>query len=215
MSVSVSDLTAFNLDPLAQIDQSWLAGSPHATIFEDLSREPTPRPWLNRYLLRDAEIADDFWTDFSAPRARLALLDRSTLQRLLVRVGLVLNGDAIRKEFDGGKRRKFREQLGEDDFNFVMREATLLGRHAPLEANAGFGDQRLGFMAVGAAHALPHDLLASKAYRNRLAFRLPKDLVSTLEEFATSARGGDSAPLTALSKKILQGVAPKWLPIFA
>lgn len=217
MPVPAAALARFNFDPLSQIDSSWLAGHGEAgsDLLESIVRSPDARPKLARYLLDHHELTGKWWTDFSFPRSRIALLDRDVLQTALLRLGLLLKGDEIRHDLDGAHRRTTRARIGDEDMNFVLRTAPLLGRPEPIDYDCEHADPRHSFMAFGLAASVDRMLLEESAYRVRLSLRLPKQLAETLSDLATTDRSLRGAPgLSALIRRILKDFAPSWLPLF-
>lgn len=217
MPVPAAALAPFNLDPLSQMDGSWLAahGGARSELMETLSDSPDARPKLARYLLDHHKLTGTWWTDFSSPRSRIALLDRDVLQTVLLRTGLLVKGNEIRRDLDGARRRSTRAGIGDEDMDFVLRTAPLLGRPKPIDYECDHTDPRHRFMAFGLAASLDRGLLKESAYRVRLALRLPKQLAETLSDLADTDRSpGGSRRLSALTRRVVKDLAPPWLTLF-
>lgn len=217
MPVPAAALAAFNFDPISQIDSSWLTGHGGAgsEFLASLVRSPDARSKLARYLMDHHKLTGTWWTDFSFPRSRIALLDRDVLQTALLRMGLLIKGDEIRRDLDGARRRTTRSRIGDEDMDFVLRTAPLLGHPAPVDHEFEHKDPRHRFMAFGLAASVDRMLLEESAYRVRLSLRLPKQLAATLSDLATTDRSLRGPPeLSALIRRILKDFAPPWLPLF-
>lgn len=217
MPVSAAALVAFNFDPISQIDGSWLAehGGAGSELLESIAHSPDARPKLARYLMDHHKLTGTWWTDFSFPRSRIALLDRDVLQTVLLRMGLLIKGDEIRRDLDGAHRRTTRARIGDEDMDFVLGTAPLLGRPEPVDHEFEHTDPRHRFMALGLAACADRMLLEESAYRVRLSLRLPKQLAVTLSDLATADRSLRGSPgLSRLIRRILKDFAPSWLPLF-
>ena len=217
MPVPAAALAAFNFDPLSQIDSSWLTdhGNAGAKLLESLVHRSDARPKLARYMLDHHMLTGTWWTDFSSPRSRIALLDRDVLQTALLRTGLVLKGDEIRRDLDGAKRRTMRAEIGDENMDFVLRTAPLLGRPEPIDYEGEHLDPRHRLMAFGLAASVDRALLEKNAYRVRLSLRLPKQLAAPLSDLAEADRSlGVSPSLSELTRRILKDFAAPWLTLF-
>lgn len=216
MPVPANALATFNFDPLSQMDRSWLAehGEAGSELLESLASNRDARPKLARRLLDHHKLTGAWWTDFSSALSRIALLERDVLQTVLLRAGLVVKGDEIRRDLDGGRRRATRSRIGDEDMDFALRTAPLLGRPKPIGYACDHADPRHRFMAFGLAASVDRRLLKESAYRVRLALRLPKQLADVLSDLAdTGSPGGTQRP-GALTKRILKDLAPPWLTLF-
>ena len=217
MPVPAATLAAFNLDPLSQIDRSWLTdhGSAGTKLLERLVHSREARPKLARYMLDHHMLTGTWWTDFSLPCSRIALLDRDVLQTALLRTGLVLKGDEIRRDLDGTNRRTMRDEIGDENMDFVLRTAPLFGRPEPVDYEGEHVDRRHRLMAFGLAASVDRTLLEESAYRVRLSLRLPKQLAATLSDLAETDRSLQSSQsLSELTRRILKDFAVPWLTLF-
>lgn len=71
-------------------------------------------------------MADTLPVDFDTPAARLALLDGETLDRLSLRLGLVIDGAEVRRIITADAVKAVREALGTDAYSFAVQRAPLL-----------------------------------------------------------------------------------------
>ena len=217
MPVSAAALAAFNLDPLFQIDGSWLAahGDARAKVLKGLAPSREARPKLAKYLLDHHKLMGAWWTDFSSPSSRIALLDRDVLHTTLLRAGLFLKGGEIRRDLDGARRRATRAGVGDENMDFVLRAAPLLGRPEPMDYECDHIDPRHKFMALGLAASVDRKLLEERAYRVRLSLRLPKQLAATLSDLADADLSvPDPQSVSLLTRRILKDFAAPWLTLF-
>ena len=217
MPVPANALAMFNFDLLSHMDRSWLAehGEAGAELLESLASNRDARPKLARGLLDHHKLTGAWWTDFSSPRSRIALLERDVLQTVLLRTGLLVKGDEVRRDLDGARRRATRSRIGDEDMDFVLRTAPLLGRPEPIDYECDHTDLRHRFMAFGLAASVGRGLLKESAYRVRLALRLPKQLAEVLSDLADAGGSpGGTQRLSALTKRILKDLAPPWLTLF-
>ncbi len=205
----------FNLAPIGYLDPSWYEAFDHGPLMRALSFRPASRSWLSRRLLEDANLNAMHWTDFRRPRTRIALLDRESLQRVLLHIGLVLAHDTLRTELDGAAVKRLRRSVGAGALDFAIRSGPLLA--PPLDVNLidGPEEPRLRFMFVGARHALDPQAATAPAYRARLAWKLPAVLAEPLAAPSWPQAGdpkGGSVP--RLVGRLIKELAPEWLPLF-
>ena len=204
----------FNLAPIATVDPSWLSAMAHGALIEQLRGEPAAQGWLSAHLLGKFDISDAYWTDFGPSRHRLALVDPPILQLLCLRLGLVLRGEEVRREIDGARLKALAARIGEDNLQFAVRAAPLLGRPPAFDYESGIREVRLRYMMIGAAFALPSVAMADRGYATRVALRLPREMHEELFGLAALRPASEEPTLPTLAKRILREVGPSWLPLF-
>lgn len=210
----VSKAVAFNLSPLKDLDESWLQTIPNGRLLPHLRGAAAER-WVSRHLLDAFDLAGRYWEDFSAPRARLALLDRQTLQAVLFHVGLVLRGGEIRGELNGARVKQLRAEIGAAAMDFVVKVAPLYGAVPELAYEPELADPRARLMLIGAAYSVHRTAAADAAYIMRLAFKLPNGLCDGLLKLAnahSSDDAGDSLP--RVTRRVIKDLVPQWLALF-
>ncbi|MEM9763362.1 MAG: SctK family type III secretion system sorting platform protein [Pseudomonadota bacterium] len=205
----------FNLAPLVEMDPSWVEVLGVGAAYSTLSSCRQSKPWLAQHLLDTMQVSDVFWTDFSRPRARLALLDGATLQRVLLYVGVCLRHDELRGELDGAVISRIRASIGEDAFEFAIGGAPLIAAGAHFERSVTLTEPRLHFMVTGAAYAIDPRAARVPAYLQRLSLRLPKSVADGFSRaLATSGPCDSDAALPPLVRRIVTEIAEPWLPFF-
>ena len=206
---------SFNLMPCAGLDGTWLDAAQHGRLCHAAAASPDAEPKLGQYLLDTFEIADRYWCDFSAPRTRLALLDRHILQKVCMHTGLVLRGPEIRAELNGAVIKELRDAVGAEAIDFVFKTAPLIGAPPEFIFDADTGDIRLDLIALGAAYAVHPEAANDNAYTARLLFKLPQKLSKA---FHACLRTGDvferTDTLPPITRRVIKEVAPQWLPLF-
>jgi hypothetical protein len=208
-------IVGFNLMPFRDLDESWLDAVPHGHVYRHLNYTPEGERWFSQHLLETFNLKGRYWEDFSAPRTRLALLDKRALQDIFLFVGLVLHGPALRAEVSGVRLKRLRAAIGAKAMEFTFKTAPLLGEPPAISLDRESDDDRLSVMLAGAAYSVHGRIAADSAYGARFAFRLPQSLAKRLEEFAKqSTRKETDDALPALTRRVMKEVAPSWLPLF-
>lgn len=206
----------FNLEPLSDIDDSWTEVLP----FEDLYRAglaiPAATPWLSRYVLDEQEVATRYWCDFSVQRARLALMDRETLQGVCLYVGLALKGPEIRNQVDGAFVKNLRSAVGPEAVDFVFRTAPLLGEPpSVLIKQDDKVDLRAAYILLGALYSTYGPALKDDAYVKRLVLKLPQSIAEAFYIQSHQPQWRNADPETpAFVMRIIKEAAPQCLPLF-
>lgn len=206
---------SFNLMPLYELDQSWLESVPHVQTCLMASEIVDAEQWLSRYLLDAFDLTDRYWCDFSAPRARLALLDRRALQDICIHIGLVLRGDELRAEVNGATLKKLRDGIGAEAMDFAFKTAPLIGSPPKFALRHYTNDMLLDVMLLGAAYTIHLKAASDSAYATRFFLRLPRSLSKLLQDFIENPNNNESSDgLPPLTRRVIKEVAPQWLPLF-
>lgn len=204
----------FNTQPARYLHHSWCERLPHGALLERLRDSTRARAALSRHLLMTFKLDGRYVEDFANPWARLALLDGPWIERLMRRLGLALRSPRFRLELSGERLRHLKSTLSTEDWNFVMREAQLLGRipvfHSePQQSDA---DPATHFGLIGMRFCVLRGLGAlDTALIRRLALKLPADWAPTLSVH----RVPRSAELPPILRKLLRELPPAWTPLFA
>ena len=207
---------SFNLMPLYELDESWLESVPHAQTCLFANETIDAEQWLSQYLLDTFDLTSKYWWDFSAPRARLALLDRHTLQDVCIHIGLVLRGDELRAEVNGATIKKLREGIGKRAMDFAFKTAPLIGTPPKFVLRHRADDALLDLMLLGAAYAIHVKAAADSAYATRFLLRLPYRLSTHLEQYIKDPESHESSDtLPPITRRVMKEVAPQWLPLFS
>jgi len=208
-------LARFNLEPLADMDDSWRASLPNAELIDAVSSNARAKARCDKHLLEEAGIADRWSLDFHRPRARLALLPNSTLQSLLAHVGVALRHSDFRRELDGDRVRAARKALGPKLHEFALRTAPLYGDLPNVNVAARDLDMLEQCMLAGAVYALDGAVGADPGYLKRLCWKLPHSVGTSLLSAAWINDQPDASPRPPrLVARILADRFPRWLPLF-
>lgn len=86
---------------------------------------------LSRLLLKHFNLENQPFYQFEDPRLRIALLDRSTLDNLLIHAGAVIYSERISKLVMKKDVLALKESIGDDMYFFAAKKASLLTGFAP------------------------------------------------------------------------------------
>lgn len=204
----------FNTQPARYLHYSWYERLPHGALLDRLLDSPRARAALSRHLLTTFELDGCYVEDFANPWARLALLDGPWIERLMRRLGLALRSPSLRLELSGKRLRHLKSALSTEDWNFVTREAQLLGRIPEFnsEPQQPDADPTTHFGLIGMRFCVIRGLGAlDAALIRRLALKLPADWAPVLNV----ARAPRSTELPPILRKLLRELPPAWTPLFA
>lgn len=130
-----------------------------------------PRVWekLSTLMLDQLGLSDKPCIDFRHPKWGLALLPARRQQRLAQHVGAIVLGARIRSSLAREQVLKWKEQLGQDTFQFVMNSARLLPTIHIEEAELENGDvEQIGYdMLCASVIDAPTEM------RQRLLLKMP------------------------------------------
>ena len=202
----------FNFRPGTYVDPSWIADTVEPAVWTRLAGCARAEPKLSRYILERFELADRFWSDFSAPALRLALLEPGVLRRVALFTGLALSGASLRRIVLGAEVRRLKQEIGEDGYSFAVKRAPFLVGDIAGRVPAGAGGSRSDFEGLGAGCLAAALAGHGPAVTLRLLLKLPKHLVRPAKEPAPPLPGDR---LAALLQKIALEVAPACSPLFA
>lgn len=201
----------FNLLPSRYMHASWADELFTHELWQRLKDSPRAEPHLNRLILGDLGVSGTFPADFGDLAARLALVDGTTIDRLALHLGMVVEGAALRRVIAGEEVRRLREALGADAHAFAVQRAPLLAAAAGLPGSVEPGDPPLierlrsaGLSLIGSAMAgLPPEIL------KRFLLKLPRTARGSFIPSDRAARA-----LTLISR-VFKETEPKWASLFA
>jgi hypothetical protein len=116
----------FNFLPIQYIHPSWLITLPNSFILERLRHCQRTAHRLSRYLLTHFELDDQYWFAFTNPIHRIALLNSSSLIKLVFYTGLTLNADPIRRAVGRCEVVNLKKAIGEEGYLFAVKRAPFL-----------------------------------------------------------------------------------------
>lgn len=116
----------FALRPSRYMHESWAETLFTPELWDRLRQSRRAAPHIDQLILQDLGMADTLPVDFDTPAARLALLDGETLDRLSLRLGLVIDGAEVRRIITADAVKAVREALGTDAYSFAVQRAPLL-----------------------------------------------------------------------------------------
>jgi hypothetical protein len=204
----------FNTQPARYLHHSWCERLPHGARLDRLRGSPRAQCALSHHLLTTFELEGHYVEDFTNHWARLALLDGPWIEHLLRRLGLALYAPSLRLELSGECLRGLKSALGADDWNFVTREASLLGQIPVFQAEPcpPDTDPATWFALIGAHFCRLQGLGAlDMALTQRLALKLPAAWSSAL----SADHAENSSSLPPILRKLLRELPPAWIPLFA
>ena len=207
------EVLRFNLEPLANLDQSWLEAVSCKDVFLLLRDTPDAWPWLSQHLLNDSGLANSYWEEFSPQRARLALLPRDTIQVIFLYVGLTVRGPEFRSQIAGETLKELRDEIGAEALEFVFRTAPLLGTPPSFALEVDTNTPlRSELILLGALYCAYRAAAKSDAYLKRLALKLPKEIA---DDFFVLARSSEAQStdeqVPPLVMRVIREVAPRCL----
>ena len=205
----------FNFLVAASVHASWLTGSPHAELLLSLREQRAALPWLSHYLADFLNLPEGYWTDFSSPLSRVALLQPAALESLCLHLGLALASASLRNELSGERVRRLKQALGQHEFLFATRRAPLLGVPPGFECEPDVGDPYQQYALTG-ARFISARLARMQVLRRRIVLKLPAAWGDAL---MTEASGhpieGHREPMTPWVRKLINEAIPEWKPLFA
>jgi hypothetical protein len=204
----------FNMQPAHYLHDSWYERLPYGEILGRLRDASRAHAALSRHLLTTLALDGCYVEDFANPWARLALLDGPWIERLMRRLGLALRSPSLRLELSGERLRHLKSTLSTEDWNFVTREAQLLGRIPDFhsEPHQMDADSTTHFGLIGIRFCVIRGLGAlDAALIRRLALKLPADWAPAL----SINRVPRSTELPPILRKLLRELPPAWTPLFA
>lgn len=212
--ISPRVLARFNLAPLDELDPSWSADVPIPDLATAATSSPRVSAYVARYMLKAADIAERYVTDFRRPRARIALMDRDALQSLLLHVGAALRSADFRREIDRERVLATRDAVGEALHDFAIRTAPLYGDLPSVDVAARDIGLRERCMLVGAIFSVDRIALQEAGYRQRLSWKLPKPVAEHLARVAEARESDDAPELPPLLRRIINDRFGSWRPLF-
>ena len=206
----------FALAPARYVDPSWLADAPHGEAYRRLAGAGACGRRLSRWLIDSFRLAEVDLALFEAPRARLALLDRASFERVTLHVGAALRGDELRGVLSGAERTRIREAIGPEAFAFATAGSLLLGQPPAFGFEPHERSLPTRLIAIGAAFSLSPVAWADPAYVGRVRLKLPKPLArELLGDWTARADLPPDPALPPLTRRVLRECAPQWQPLFA
>lgn len=203
----------FNLLPSRYMHESWAEALFTPDLWQRLRRSRRAERALSRLVLDDLGVTGTFPAAvYDEPRARLALLSPDAVERVSLRVGVVLGGAALRRVIDREGVARLRTGLGEDAYSFAIQRAPLLATASQVaethdDADVAALPKRLvagGWSILGRAMAgLPAEVL------KRFRLKLPREAAL---DFTLS---DGSAAAAALAVRVIRETEPRWASLFA
>lgn len=205
----------FNIAPTSYIDPGWYDEIEHGALMSVLSENVSARPHVSQQLLAAYDLTEKYYTDFSRPRARLALMDREALQNLLLHVGLSLRYTEIRGVLDGTRLTALRNSIGPGPMDFALRSASLFAPVSGFSFQSDLADPRERFILVGAAYTLDAQASESPTWFTRILWKLPPAVSDPLRQFfRTLVRRDDDGALPSDVRRLIREITPLWLHLF-
>lgn len=122
----------FNETPSEYVEKSHILSIPYlASHWEELSSIRRVQEKLSRFLLKHFNLENQPFYQFEDPRLRIALLDRSTLNELLLHAGAVIYSERISKVVMKKDVLALKESIGDNMYFFAAKKASLLTGFAP------------------------------------------------------------------------------------
>lgn len=206
---------SFNLMPCLEMDETWLAFFSHGQVCSAIGDNPDAESQIAQYLLDTFNLTNQYWCEFSAPRMRVALLDRYTLQKVCLYVGLVLRGAELRAEVSRAALERLRRDIGGEAMDFLFKTAPLIGAPRALAVNMGADDTRLDLMALGASYSIHYAAADDNAYTKRFLMRLPQKSADAFQRYLESVDPDEkSDALPPVTRRVIKEAAPQWLALF-
>lgn len=201
----------FNFLPLRTMHPSWAEMMFAPDLWQRLSRCDRAEAWLSRFILDQLELGETPHYDFSAPAARLALLDGDTLTGLIRRAGLALVSGRIRRAVRRDAVLAMRAALGEQDYAFAVRRALLLASDLAADDGEEVDPAIIAQQAEEAGTQALAAVLAGQppSLVKRLMLKLPRG-------FRLDPGKGPPRPaLLPLLLRVIKETEPRWASLFA
>lgn len=204
----------FNLAPVRYVHPSWYDAAEGGEGMRALAGAPALQRAISATLLERFGLDRAFATEFSEPRARLALLDRPLLESLLLYVGAALRSDALRAVLDGRRLAYLRREIGSGALDYAIRRAPLSGPIPAFALEPSEESMRVTLLRIGAAFSLSPEAVGDPAYLRRVGLMLPRRAGVALAEDLPHPDAPEGRALPPLVRRILKEFSPLWLPFF-
>lgn len=208
-------IVEFNCFPSRYAHASWFTALPHGALLLRLRASPRIAQRLSRHLLAAWGLEGQYCFDFSAPPARLALLDSSTLTQLVLYAGLTATAAYVRQTVERDKVAALKQRLGEPAFLFALKRAPFLGGASPLPValRRAAPEAFYRITLVAGLQCLAASLSGREpALLRRLLFKFPQGWAAS---FATGAAAPPPAASARLFAQLLMEIAPRWAHLAA
>lgn len=208
-------IVEFNCLPSRYAHASWFAALPHGALLLKLRESPRAAQRLSRYLLAAWGLEGRYCTDFSAPAARLALLDSATLTQLVLCAGLTATAAYVGRTVERDKVAALKRRLGEPAFLFALKRAPFLGGVAPLPdaLHRASPEDFHRITLLAGLQCLSASLKGrERALRRRLLFKFPQGWAAS---FAGIKATPPPAVCARLFDQLLWELAPQWAHLAA
>ena len=200
---------AFVFFPNRYVHPSWREEMLQAPLWELLGANPRTEGRLAAFVTERAGLSLSAAPAFDTPQARFCLLPWPAIEKIALRIGLVLNAARFGKLIDGKLVARIRRDLGNEAYEFALRRAPLITTQTdPLapdlaaETPLGGAIERSGINYIGLALAG-----VAPELRTRLRLKLPKFHAPLLD-----APQGTIAPEAAwqVVRKVVRETEPRW-----
>lgn len=209
-------IVEFNCLPSRYAHASWFATLPHGALLVRLRESPRIAQRLSRYLAAAWGLEGQYYFDFSAPAARLALLDSSTLVQLVLYAGLTATAAYVRQTVEHDKVAALKQRLGESAFLFALKRAPFLGGAAaslPVALHGASPDTFYQLTLVVGLQCLAASLSGQEpALLRRLLLKFPRGWATA---FAVGKTTSPPAACVRLFDRLILELAPQWAHLAA
>ncbi|MGB4876465.1 MAG: SctK family type III secretion system sorting platform protein [Candidatus Competibacter sp.] len=208
-------IVEFNCLPGRYAHDSWFAVLPRGALLLRLRESPRVAQRLSRELLAAWGLEGHYCFDFSAPSARLALLDGSTLAQLVLYAGLTATAAYVRRAVERDKMAALKQRLGEPALLFALKRAPFLSGVAPLPdaLHRASPDAFHQITLLAGLQCLAASLKGQeRALRRRLLLKFPQGWAAA---FAPSKATPPPAACARLFDQLLLEFAPQWAHLAA
>ena len=204
----------FNFHPARYLHNSWIEHLPHSELWGHLHAAGSELGALSRLLIESLELDRAFCQDFSAPLARLALVEGEDLECLYLYLGVAMRADEIRLQLRGERIRALKEELGEAVYDFALHRADALGELPEFIFEPEVWDLRLRYQLIGAAWC-ERQLACPPGVEQRYRLKLPAPWAQLTAPARSPARGpGAEVEFPPFIQHIAREVIPRWQPLF-
>lgn len=204
----------FNLEPARYLHYSWAETMMQGTLYEYLIKSRRGERIVSRQILKNHNLENAFYFDFSHNLKRLALVDSKTIQTLFFLVGVGLCHMHIRHMIQKDALDSLKKTIGEDAYRFATRTAPLLVGNQQFDflPQSELMPDKESFSLLGAKCFSAFYSGEAPALIQRIRLKLPRHLNLNFDIQVSRIVKDKIGKL--LKKILLQEVNPAWAPLF-
>lgn len=200
----------FNSAPASYLHSSYLQGLLPPEPLEKILSIPRAQTKLNALLLEKFNLKNAFYTDFSSMYLRLALLDTTTLEELMLYAGIIYYSTNITQIVEKTALIGLKEKIGEKAYFFGVKKAPLFNRVKPQLTTLSPNPSNLYTGMLIAGQRMFEHLFAGDPYSitQRFQLKLPSDYTWNFGRVVTPEE--KNSIYSFLHRLLIKEINPNW-----